>query len=119
MAETASERAKFEAQGRQAVIRLKMPREGACEFDDHIRGHVRVEWSNEQAQDTTVSGGERPVDKVATSSTGSVTFAKDTALPTHAKARTHAELTSKVFANAVAEQALLTLDLDFELATAK
>jgi glutamyl-tRNA synthetase len=48
MAETAAERAKFEAGGRQAVVRLKMPREGACEIDDHIRGRVRVEWSNEQ-----------------------------------------------------------------------
>jgi glutamyl-tRNA synthetase len=48
MATTATERAAFEAQGRQAVVRLKMPREGACELDDLIRGHVRVEWANEQ-----------------------------------------------------------------------
>ena len=45
MAETAADRAKYEAQGRQAVVRLKIPREGACEIRDHIRGDVRVEWA--------------------------------------------------------------------------
>ena len=48
MAETATDRAKFEAQGRQAVVRLKMPREGACEYRDLIRGDMRVEWAGEQ-----------------------------------------------------------------------
>src|SRR5258708_2705401 len=44
MAETPAERAKFEAEGRKGVVRLKMPREGACVFNDHIRGRVTVEW---------------------------------------------------------------------------
>src|SRR5262249_163847 len=48
MAETAADRARFEAQGRKAVVRLKMPREGACRFTDHIRGRMVVEWANEQ-----------------------------------------------------------------------
>ncbi len=48
MAETPAERARFEAQGRQAVVRLKMPREGSCRFPDHIRGDMDVEWSREQ-----------------------------------------------------------------------
>src|SRR5262245_17872672 len=48
MAESASERAQFEAQGRKGVIRLKMPREGACRFDDHIRGAMEVGWASEQ-----------------------------------------------------------------------
>jgi glutamyl-tRNA synthetase len=48
MAETAAERAKFEAEGRKAVVRLKMFREGACQFTDLVRGDVRVEWSREQ-----------------------------------------------------------------------
>src|SRR5882757_8653741 len=30
MAETAADRARFEAEGRRGVVRLKMPREGAC-----------------------------------------------------------------------------------------
>ncbi len=48
MAETAADRARFEAQGRKAVVRLKMPREGACRFHDQIRGDMVVEWSREQ-----------------------------------------------------------------------
>src|SRR5262249_31109393 len=43
MAQTPAERARFEAEGRLGVVRLKMPREGACEFTDHIRGPMRVE----------------------------------------------------------------------------
>jgi glutamyl-tRNA synthetase len=48
MAETPAARARFEAQGRQGVVRLKMPREGRCVFDDHIRGRVEVAWAEEQ-----------------------------------------------------------------------
>jgi glutamyl-tRNA synthetase len=48
MAQTPAERARFEAQGRRGVVRLMMPREGACEFHDHIRGDMRVEWAREQ-----------------------------------------------------------------------
>src|ERR1700722_13416058 len=48
MAETSSERTKFEAEGRKGVVRLKMPREGTCVIQDLIRGEVKVEWSSEQ-----------------------------------------------------------------------
>ena len=48
MAETPQQRAAFEAQGRQAVVRLKMPREGACLIRDHIRGDVSFDWAREQ-----------------------------------------------------------------------
>jgi glutamyl-tRNA synthetase len=48
LAETPPERARFEAQGRKAFVRLKMPREGACRFTDHIRGEVEVAWAREQ-----------------------------------------------------------------------
>jgi glutamyl-tRNA synthetase len=47
MAETASDRSRFEAEGRRGVVRLKMPREGKCVFDDHVRGRVEVEWTQE------------------------------------------------------------------------
>jgi glutamyl-tRNA synthetase len=47
MAETAADRARFESEGRKGVVRLKMPREGACRFHDHIRGDMVVEWSQE------------------------------------------------------------------------
>lgn len=47
MAETQADRAPFEAEGRKAVVRLKMPREGKCVFEDHVRGRVEVEWAQE------------------------------------------------------------------------
>src|SRR5262245_57635562 len=48
MAETPAQRARFEAEGRTWFVRLKMPREGACRFDDHIRGPMEVPWASEQ-----------------------------------------------------------------------
>jgi glutamyl-tRNA synthetase len=48
MAATPAERQKFEAEGRSGSIRLKMPREGACRFTDHIRGEMAIEWVREQ-----------------------------------------------------------------------
>jgi len=48
MAETPDRRRELEAQGRRAVVRLKMPRHGACVFRDLIRGTVEFEWSGEQ-----------------------------------------------------------------------
>jgi glutamyl-tRNA synthetase len=47
MAETPADRARFEAEGRKAVVRLRMPREGVCRFHDHIRGDMAVEWTHE------------------------------------------------------------------------
>jgi glutamyl-tRNA synthetase len=48
MAETPAHRAKFEAEGRKGVVRLKMPREGACRYHDHIRGDMKIDWASEQ-----------------------------------------------------------------------
>jgi glutamyl-tRNA synthetase len=48
MAETAAEQARWEAEGRQAVVRLKIPREGQCAFSDQIRGEVVFDWAAEQ-----------------------------------------------------------------------
>lgn len=48
MAETEADRRRFEAEGRVAAVKLKMPRQGECVFHDHIRGEVRVAWANEQ-----------------------------------------------------------------------
>ncbi len=47
-AETAADRAGFEAQGRQAVVRLKMPTEGTLALDDLVRGRVEFPWAGEQ-----------------------------------------------------------------------
>ncbi len=48
MAETDEDIQRFEAEGRQFVVRLKMPREGKCEFHDLIRGDVSFDWAREQ-----------------------------------------------------------------------
>jgi len=48
MAETNEQAAAFAAEGRSAVVRLKMPREGKCEFTDLIRGDVAFDWAKEQ-----------------------------------------------------------------------
>ncbi|MXY23107.1 MAG: glutamate--tRNA ligase [Acidobacteria bacterium] len=48
MAETDADAARFESEGRTAVVRLKMPREGACAFDDLVRGPVAFDWALEQ-----------------------------------------------------------------------
>ena len=48
MATTAEDRARFEAEGRKAVVRLKMPREGKLVLNDQIRGQVEFEWAREQ-----------------------------------------------------------------------
>jgi glutamyl-tRNA synthetase len=48
MAASAEEAQRFEAEGRSSVVRLKMPREGACRFVDLIRGEVEFEWAREQ-----------------------------------------------------------------------
>jgi len=48
MADTSEKKAAFEAEGRQAVVRLKMPRTGQCQFHDIVRGDCSFEWSDEQ-----------------------------------------------------------------------
>ena len=48
MAETDADAARFESEGRAAVVRLRMPRDGACAFDDLVRGPVAFDWALEQ-----------------------------------------------------------------------
>ncbi len=48
MAETPEQQARFEAEGRQPTIRLKMPRQGKLVLDDIVRGQVEFDWVNEQ-----------------------------------------------------------------------
>jgi glutamyl-tRNA synthetase len=45
--ESDTARAQFESEGRTAVVRLKMPREGTCIIDDAVRGTVEMEWAAE------------------------------------------------------------------------
>lgn len=48
MADNDQQAAAFEAEGRSAVVRLKIPREGTCTFQDEIRGQVEFAWAEEQ-----------------------------------------------------------------------
>jgi glutamyl-tRNA synthetase len=40
--------ARFEAEGRKGVVRLKMPREGSLVIEDAVRGRVEFAWDREQ-----------------------------------------------------------------------
>ncbi len=44
----AAQAVRFEAEGRQGVVRLEMPRAGVCRFTDRVRGEVEFEWAREQ-----------------------------------------------------------------------
>ena len=46
-ADTPEARARFEAEGRTAVVRLAVPREGTCRFVDRVRGEVETAWASE------------------------------------------------------------------------
>ena len=48
MAQTDVDARRFEAEGRQAAVRLMMPREGKLVLDDLIRGRVEFDWAQEQ-----------------------------------------------------------------------
>ena len=48
MAETAADRARFEAEGRTGSVKVKMPREGVCKFYDQVRKDIEVQWAGEQ-----------------------------------------------------------------------
>jgi glutamyl-tRNA synthetase len=48
MAATPAEQARFEAEGRKGVVRLKMPREDKLVLDDLVRGQVEFDWAREQ-----------------------------------------------------------------------
>ena len=76
MAETATDRTRFEAEGRAGSVRLRMPREGVCRFRDLVRGDVEVKWSGEQ-------------DIVVQRSDGTVTYNLANVVDDHDMAITH------------------------------
>ncbi len=45
---TEADVARFTAEGRQSVVRLKMPRESSLVIDDAVRGRVEFAWEREQ-----------------------------------------------------------------------
>ncbi|MDY0165978.1 MAG: glutamate--tRNA ligase [Thermoguttaceae bacterium] len=48
MAQSDADARRFESEGRQAVVRLMMPRDGKLVLDDLIRGRVEFDWAQEQ-----------------------------------------------------------------------
>ncbi len=48
MGDTEDDCRRFEAEGREAVVRLKMPREGKLVIRDLVRGDVEFDWAREQ-----------------------------------------------------------------------
>jgi glutamyl-tRNA synthetase len=48
MAETPAQQARFEAEGRQGVVRLNMPHQGKLVIPDLVRGDVEFDWAREQ-----------------------------------------------------------------------
>jgi len=48
MAQDQADAARFQAEGRQGVVRLKMPREGRLTISDLVRGDVVFDWGREQ-----------------------------------------------------------------------
>ncbi len=48
MAEADADAHRFESEGRKAVVRLKIPREGTLVIPDIIRGNVEFQWTSEQ-----------------------------------------------------------------------
>ncbi|GAB4134304.1 MAG: glutamate--tRNA ligase [Thermogutta sp.] len=76
MAETPEDEARFRGQGRSAVVRLKIPREGKLIVRDLIRGDVEFDWSQEQ-------------DHVIQRSDGSVLYHLASAVDDHAMGITH------------------------------
>jgi glutamyl-tRNA synthetase len=47
-AESDADARRYEAEGRQGVVRLLMPREGQFVLNDLVRGEVRINWASEQ-----------------------------------------------------------------------
>jgi glutamyl-tRNA synthetase len=48
MAKTDAQAEKFKAEGRVQVVRMKMPRDGQCVFNDKVRGLCVFDWDKEQ-----------------------------------------------------------------------
>ncbi len=48
MAQSPEDRKRWESEGRQAVVRLKIPQQGTLVIDDLVRGRVEFDWAQEQ-----------------------------------------------------------------------
>jgi glutamyl-tRNA synthetase len=91
----------FEAEGRQSVVRLKMPREGALVIDDAVRGRVEFAWEREQ-------------DHVIQRADGSCLYHLASVVDDHDLAITHVIRAEEHLSN-TPRQAFIALSLGYEL----
>ena len=93
--------ARFEAEGRKPVVRLKMPREGALVLDDAVRGRVEFAWEREQ-------------DHVIQRADGSCLYHLASVVDDHDLAITHVIRAEEHLSN-TPRQAFIALSLGYEL----
>jgi glutamyl-tRNA synthetase len=94
---------RFEAEGRQSVVRLKMPREGSLVIDDQVRGRVEFAWEREQ-------------DHVIQRADGSCLYHLASVVDDHDFAITHVIRAEEHLSN-TPRQAFIALSLGYELPT--
>jgi len=92
---------RFEAEGRQSVVRLKMPREGALVIDDAVRGRVEFAWEREQ-------------DHVIQRADGSCLYHLASVVDDHDLAITHVIRAEEHLSN-TPRQAFIALSLGYQL----
>jgi glutamyl-tRNA synthetase len=93
--------ARFEGEGRKAVVRLKMPREGSLVIDDAVRGRVEFAWEREQ-------------DHVIQRADGSCLYHLASVVDDHDLAITHVIRAEEHLSN-TPRQAFIALSLGYEL----
>jgi glutamyl-tRNA synthetase len=93
--------ARFEAEGRKQVVRLKMPREGSLVIDDAVRGRVEFAWEREQ-------------DHVIQRADGSCLYHLASVVDDHDLAITHVIRAEEHLSN-TPRQAFIALSLGYEL----
>jgi len=94
---------RFEAEGRQSVVRLKMPREGSLVIDDKVRGRVEFAWEREQ-------------DHVIQRADGSCLYHLASVVDDHDLEITHVIRAEEHLSN-TPRQAFIALSLGYELPT--
>ena len=94
---------RFEAEGRQSVVRLKMPRDGALVIEDKVRGRVKFAWEREQ-------------DHVIQRVDGSCLYHLASVVDDHGLAMTHVIRAEEHLSN-TPRQAFIALSLGYELPT--
>jgi len=93
--------ARFEAEGRKGVVRLKMPRAGSLVIDDAVRGRVEFAWEREQ-------------DHVIQRADGSCLYHLASVVDDHDLAITHVIRAEEHLSN-TPRQAFIALSLGYEL----